>query len=166
MQVLLNKKTVTLSSLRKIGIVFAQALKSGDLVYLCGPLGVGKTALVRFIAQALEVTDLVRSPSFTIANTYSGGFLDSRPIVVHHLDLYRLDKICEDDALALEEFQNNEAITFVEWPQVGEHIMGMPHWVVVMEHCSLNERSVLLKANTKEAAERWRQAKYNMQYNQ
>jgi tRNA threonylcarbamoyladenosine biosynthesis protein TsaE len=81
----LRRHGVGLGDLKRIGRRLAAALRPGDLVLLYGPLGAGKTTLVREVAVALGVTDPVRSPSFTLANIYAG-----RP-PVQHLDLYRLD---------------------------------------------------------------------------
>jgi tRNA threonylcarbamoyladenosine biosynthesis protein TsaE len=130
----------------------ARALRSGDVVLLYGPLGAGKTALIRAVSRALGVTDPVRSPSFTIANIYSGS------VTVQHLDLYRLEEIGDDDALALEEYVREDAVTLVEWPQAGEDRLGDPDWVVSMDHRSLDTRSIEICACSERAAESWRLA--------
>jgi len=148
----LRRQGVGLGELRRIGRRLARALTGGDLVLLYGPLGAGKTTLIRAIAGALEVTDPVRSPSFTLANIYAGKLL------VQHLDLYRLDKIGDDDALALEEYVGGEAVTLVEWPQAGIGRLGPPTWRVRLDHESLHERSVEIEAMTDEAKERWQAA--------
>ena len=151
-QVVLHEEAVVFARLDEIGATFARALRGGDLVLLYGPLGAGKTALVRAIARALGVVDPVRSPSFTIANIYSGA------IAVHHLDLYRLDEICDEDSLALEEYVRGDAVTLAEWPQAGVRLLGEAAWTVTMGHKTLDERSIEIVASSREAAERWRRA--------
>ncbi len=138
--------------LEQIGRTLARALRAGDLVLLYGPLGAGKTTLVRVVAKALHVSDPVRSPSFTIANIYSGS------PVVQHLDLYRLDEIGDDDALALEEYVRDDAVTLVEWPEAGLERLGAPAWTVRMDHESLHFRSIEIVAADDSVAERWRSA--------
>jgi tRNA threonylcarbamoyladenosine biosynthesis protein TsaE len=148
-QVLLQERAVGLQALQRIGRRLARCLRPGDLVLLYGPLGAGKTTLVRAIASALGVIDPVRSPSFTIANIYRG------PLPVQHLDLYRLDEIDDDDALALEEYVRPDAVTVVEWPQAGVTRLGRPTWIVRMGHESPQERSVEIESITPEAGSRW-----------
>ena len=150
--VVLREAGVGLERLEQIGKAFARALHPGDLVLLYGPLGAGKTTLVRVIAQALQVSDPVRSPSFTIANIYSGE------TVVQHLDLYRLDVIGDDDALALEEYVCDDAVTLVEWPEAGLDRLGKPVFTVRMDHETLETRSLTVEAADEAAAERWRRA--------
>jgi tRNA threonylcarbamoyladenosine biosynthesis protein TsaE len=145
----LRRQGVGLGELRRIGRRLAKALQGGDLVLLYGPLGAGKTTLVRAIADSLEVTDPVRSPSFTLANIYAGK------LVIQHLDLYRLDDIGDDDALALEEYVGGEAVTLVEWPQAGVGRLGEAAWKVRLDHESLHKRSVEIEAMTDEARDRW-----------
>jgi tRNA threonylcarbamoyladenosine biosynthesis protein TsaE len=94
----------------------------------------------------------VRSPSFTLANIYAGR------MTVQHLDLYRLDEICDDDSLALEEYVNEDAVTLVEWPQAGIGRLGPADWVIRMAHESLHERSIEVEALTDDARERWEAA--------
>lgn len=148
-QVVLIRRGVTLLGLERIGRRLAGALRPGDLVLLYGPLGAGKTTLVRMIAGVLGVSDAVRSPSFTIANVYSGR------VLIYHLDLYRLEGIEDDDALALEEYVGMDAVTLVEWPEAGLERLGAPAWTIRLAHESLYERTVEITAVTPEACRRW-----------
>jgi tRNA threonylcarbamoyladenosine biosynthesis protein TsaE len=151
-QVLLRERGVKLDKLETIGHRLAGCLRPGDLVLFYGPLGAGKTTLVRAIASALEVTDPVRSPSFTIANIYGGA------LPIQHLDLYRLEEIGDEDALALEEYVRPDAVTLVEWPQAGIGRLGEPTWVVRIGHESLHERSVEIEAMTPGGEDCWRKS--------
>ncbi len=151
-QVVFHEEAVDLGRLEDVGATFARALRGGDVVLLYGPLGAGKTALIRAISRALDVTDPVRSPSFTIANIYAGD------VIVQHLDLYRLNEIGDEDALALEEYVREDAVTLVEWPQAGVSRLGEAAWTVTMDHRTLEERSLEIVACSEEVAARWRQA--------
>lgn len=141
-----------LERLEEIGCRLARALRPGDLVLFYGALGTGKTTLIRILARALSVQDVVRSPSFTIANVYSG------PVTVNHLDLYRLDGVQPEDALALEEYVTADSITLVEWPEAGLQSLGNPQWTVHLQHQTPESRIVRLEAHTAEAERRWEAA--------
>jgi tRNA threonylcarbamoyladenosine biosynthesis protein TsaE len=147
--VLFDQASTTLDELASLADRLARALRPGDLVLLQGPLGAGKTALVRFVARALGVTDPVRSPSFTLANVYAG------PVPVNHLDLYRLDDIGEMDSLALEEYLDSPAVTLVEWPSAGRGKMQEPAFFVELDHDTVDTRRVRVLTRREEARERW-----------
>lgn len=148
-QVVLRESGVRLDRLAMIGSNLAASLRPGDVVLLQGPLGAGKTELVRAVARALEVTDTVRSPSFTIANIYRGA------LTVQHLDLYRLEDIGDEDALALEEYAGGDAVTLVEWPAAGLSRLGSPAFVVTMDHETEETRNIEIVAGSVAVAERW-----------
>jgi tRNA threonylcarbamoyladenosine biosynthesis protein TsaE len=78
--------------------------------------------------------------------------------VVQHLDLYRLEEIDDHDALALEEYVGEEAITLVEWPEAGAGRLGAAHWSVRIDHESMKTRTVEIVAETDEARSRWEES--------
>lgn len=95
----------TIDAGRRLGV----GLRAGDVVLLEGPLGAGKTAFVRGIAEGLGCDpDAVSSPTFTIVQEYSGR------LTLQHVDLYRLTPPEVDD-LALEELGEGQVVA-VEWP--------------------------------------------------
>jgi tRNA threonylcarbamoyladenosine biosynthesis protein TsaE len=150
--VVFHSDAVRLDELANCGRRLGRALRAGDLVFLEGPLGAGKTTFVRSVAEVLRVSDPVRSPSFTIANIYSGG------LTVQHLDLYRLEGIADEDALALEEYVRPDAVTLVEWPEAGRERLGAAAWTVLLDHVSVETRSLDIVAGTEEARARWDEA--------
>jgi tRNA threonylcarbamoyladenosine biosynthesis protein TsaE len=80
------------------------------VVTLVGELGTGKTTFVRGAARALGVTEHVTSPTFTVAQRYSGR------VTVAHLDAYRLGDV-DDEELGLALEVAEDAVAFVEWPE-------------------------------------------------
>lgn len=88
----------------------ARSLRGGDVVLLSGPLGAGKTAFVRGLAEGLGCDPAaVSSPTFTIVQEYAG------PIVLQHVDLYRLTP-AEVEDLGLEDLMIGSVLA-VEWPE-------------------------------------------------
>lgn len=83
----------------------------GLFVGLIGPLGAGKTTLVRAACRGAGVEGKVRSPTFTLHNHHRPR--GRRPI--HHVDLYRLDGPGELDDLGWDELLDAEGVVFVEW---------------------------------------------------
>lgn len=91
---------------RSIGI----ALRGGDVVFAEGPLGAGKTCLIRGICAGLGFTGKVRSPSFAVMNRYEGR------TPIFHVDLYRIPEgSAELEDLSRQEYFSGEAVTLIEW---------------------------------------------------
>lgn len=97
---------------------FAKTLKPGDVVCLEGDLGAGKTTFTQGLAAALGVSGRVTSPTFCIVQEHRRSSSTSiSPLLLVHMDLYRLHG--EDDVLAVgwEDYLAEGAILVVEWPE-------------------------------------------------
>jgi tRNA threonylcarbamoyladenosine biosynthesis protein TsaE len=99
----------TPAAMRALGGRLAGLLRAGDLVLLTGPLGAGKTTLVRGLGEALGVRGQVTSPTFVIARVHPS--LTGGPGLVH-ADAYRLGSLAEMDDLDLDL---DGSVTVVEW---------------------------------------------------
>lgn len=83
------------------------------VICLRGDLGTGKTIFTKGFAQALEVTEEVTSPTFTIIKEYTSGELP-----LYHMDVYRLDG--NVDNLGIDEYFSKGGITIIEWADMIE----------------------------------------------
>ena len=91
----------------------AKTLKPGDLVWLFGSMGVGKTTFVQRICKHLGCLESIQSPSFAIMNQYLCGTTH-----VYHADLYRIEHENELwDTGIYPLLDDASAVFFVEWPQ-------------------------------------------------
>ncbi len=112
----------------------ATRLAPGDVVYVSGELGAGKTTFVRGACRALGVGGPVTSPTYTIGHRYDG---------VSHLDLFRFERLTDADWGALEPYFE-DAIVFVEWPERAGGRLPPPRVEVKLGHVDEHRRSVEL----------------------
>ena len=99
-----------------LGAELGRRLGRGGIVALHGPLGAGKTTLVKGIARSLLVEEPVTSPSFTLIAEYD-GLREGLPIILYHVDLYRINHPREIEDLGLEEILNASGICVIEWAE-------------------------------------------------
>jgi tRNA threonylcarbamoyladenosine biosynthesis protein TsaE len=107
-------RTASAAETEALGEALAAELSPGDVVYLEGDLGAGKTAFARGVARGLGASEReVASPTFALLHEYAGP---SGAIVLRHLDLYRLgDPARELDVLGLPDSMEGAPVC-VEWP--------------------------------------------------
>ena len=130
---------------------FAAELKPGDIVCLEGDLGAGKTTFTQGLATALGVAGRVTSPTFCLVQEHrkvgewesgSVGEWESGnvPLLLVHMDLYRLRG--EDDVLAIgwEDYLAEGAILVVEWPERAGSLIPPTAKHVVFTHLDGHER--------------------------
>lgn len=98
----------------------------GPFVGLVGPLGAGKTTLVRAACRGAGVEGAVRSPTFTLHNHHRPR--GRRPI--HHVDLYRLAGPEELDDVGWDALLDAEGVVFVEWSERAGDRLPRDRWEV------------------------------------
>jgi len=99
-----------------LGKAVAELIEGGEIILLYGALGAGKTCFSQGLCSGLAVKEDVVSPTFTLVNTYTGGFF-----TVHHLDFYRVDPDHDLNDIGvpyiLEEVFSRQAVALIEWPE-------------------------------------------------
>lgn len=104
--------TYSLDDVDAIAKKIIEAVDS-KIIVLHGDMGVGKTTLVKSIANALGSKDAVSSPTFSIVNEYeiSDGLL-------YHFDLYRIDNLEDAFNFGIEDYLYSEHWMVIEWPEL------------------------------------------------
>ncbi len=111
----LNSLEDTFDLSKKIG----KLLSNGDMIFLYGEIGVGKTTFVRGLINNLEVEkgideSQILSPTFNIVFDYK-----IKNLTIMHYDLYRLKNSKDVNELGIFAEINNH-ITLIEWPELIE----------------------------------------------
>lgn len=107
----------------------AQA-QAGDVIFLAGELGAGKTTFTRHFARALGVAGRVKSPTYTLVESYDLP----NGVTLHHFDLYRLSDAREWFSAGFDEYLNSTSIALIEWPSQAEGALPEPTLVLSFEH--------------------------------
>jgi tRNA threonylcarbamoyladenosine biosynthesis protein TsaE len=122
-----------------LGARLARALRNDGsrealVVHLRGELGVGKTTLVRGALRELGVAGTIRSPTFSLLETYD---FDGR--VAAHLDLYRLSGD-DVEGLGVRDLLTPGNVLFVEWPERAARALPEPDVAVLLEYSEQGRR--------------------------
>lgn len=105
--------------------LLARRLKADDVVFFSGDLGAGKTTLIRQLLRRLGVTERVKSPTYSLMESYQTTLGEA-----FHLDLYRLASAQDLDFITGRSFWGEPGLKLVEWPERGAACLPVPdYWV-------------------------------------
>jgi tRNA threonylcarbamoyladenosine biosynthesis protein TsaE len=105
--------------LRECAKEFLKLTSGKRLIAFSGPMGAGKTTIIKAICEELGAIDVVTSPTFTLVNEYRTLSGES----IYHIDFYRIRKPEEVFDFGLEEYLSSGFYCFMEWPELVEGIL-------------------------------------------
>jgi len=133
-----NSPAETVELGRRIG----SQLRGGEIFAISGPLGSGKTRLIKGVAAGAGATDprSVTSPTFVIVNEYKGRF------DIYHIDAYRLDSIAQFEMLGFDDFCYPESVVLIEWAdKIASAIRGIEAIAVDLAHAGEHARTLRIR---------------------
>lgn len=133
----------SLEELPDLAQKLAEALPMTGVVAVHGPMGVGKTTLIRALLKAWEVQEHAASPTFGLVHhhhvTRNGSLSE-----VRHMDLYRLADEEEAERSGIADMLYEPVLTFVEWPERIPGLMPDDAWMVRLIPLDGGGRSCIL----------------------
>ena len=107
----------------------ADRLRPGQVVYLQGDLGAGKTTFVRGLLRGLGYRGHVKSPTYTLVEPY-----EVADLVIYHLDLYRLTTSEEIESVGMRDYMSGGSVCVVEWAERGAGVLPSPDATIMIHH--------------------------------
>ena len=136
---------------RAAGAALAAALAAADppamFLTVAGELGAGKTTLVRGLLAALGVAGVVRSPTYTLIESYTAG---TRRL--HHLDWYRLTGADDLEGVGFRELMAPGHWVLVEWPERAASVAAQADLAVELGYAGAGRRLEARAATPRGAA--------------
>jgi tRNA threonylcarbamoyladenosine biosynthesis protein TsaE len=126
-----------------VGRELAKLLAPPKFLILKGNLGTGKTTLVKGIAQALDAADPdeVTSPTFTLIHEYEGT-RNEKPVLLYHLDLYRIEGERQLETLGLDDINSPDSIVLVEWGEKFKSVLKRSNGEIRIEATGGDTRKI------------------------
>ncbi len=120
---------------------YAECMKGGEIISLCGDLGAGKTVFAKGFAAGLGVKEEITSPTFTVMNEYVGDKFN-----LYHYDAYRLKSGREAYEAGLCDYLGDKnSVCLIEWAE--NMISALPEKIIKIEINYIDETNREIKIN-------------------
>ncbi|NND89320.1 MAG: tRNA (adenosine(37)-N6)-threonylcarbamoyltransferase complex ATPase subunit type 1 TsaE [Granulosicoccus sp.] len=129
--------------MHRLGILLADVLPRPSLVTLSGELGAGKSVLARSIIHALGYTGRVKSPTYTLLESYDTVDAKGNSWQIAHMDLFRLTDPEELDYLGFDDVIRDHDLVLVEWPDKGGDRIPAAHLHIEIRYAGEDSRRVV-----------------------
>lgn len=131
------KRSYQLSDLSEIARWVLESSASRVLLFN-GPMGSGKTTLIKEITHQLGVEHVTSSPTFSLVNEYHAENDD----IIYHFDFYRIEDEEEAYDMGIEEYFDSDAWCFVEWPEKVQNVLPLDSVVIKLTINQDNTRTI------------------------
>lgn len=121
----------------------------GIIIHLKGNLGAGKTTFVQALLAALGYSGIVKSPTYTLVESYVIDGLE-----VYHFDLYRLLAAEELEFIGIRDYMAADALLVIEWAERGDGVLPGPDLELAFTLAG-TERHVVISAHSEEGLKIW-----------
>lgn len=139
-----NSETETLA----LGRLLGRCLEPGDVIALVGPLGAGKTCLVKGVVAGMGLRDTRRvvSPTYLLIKEYEAR------LHVYHVDAYRLNTASDLLDLGFDEMCNAGGVILIEWADRIAAALPDDHLLITLQTAGETRRDLILEARGPRAA--------------
>lgn len=117
------------AALEEVAKTLLSSFPEGRIFAFFGPMGVGKTTLIKALCRQLGSVDVVSSPTFSIINQYMTDSGES----LFHFDFYRIKDLVEVYNLGYEDYFFSGNYCFIEWPEKIDSLLPEGSHTVIME---------------------------------
>ncbi len=138
----LTRAIASVEDMEALGADLARGLRAGQVIFFHGDLGSGKTTLIRGMLHGLGHPGAVKSPTYTLVESYRLGERE-----IFHFDLYRLNAAEELEFLGIRDYLQGQGICLVEWAERGAGHLPPPDVDVFIERGE-DRRTVHLHSHT------------------
>jgi tRNA threonylcarbamoyladenosine biosynthesis protein TsaE len=115
--------------------------EGGEVLWLSGALGSGKTVFAQGVAKGLGIVEQVTSPTFTVLKEYRGR------LSLFHFDFYRFEGQARDAVMEFEEYQRPDSVCVVEWAEHAIDFLPHEHLRIAIRLVSPSKRSIQVYAH-------------------
>ena len=130
-----------INEIDKVSKIIIELIKKKNKVLFSGPIGSGKTTLIKNVMHNLGFNEHVSSPTFSIINEYALGYK-----MIYHMDLYRIKKKDELYEIGFEEYLRNGNLCLIEWPEIAIKMIEKDFIHIKLKEISKTKRSIEIKS--------------------
>ncbi len=116
---------------------------NGKILLFDGPMGVGKTTLIKEICKQLGVNDIISSPTFSLVNEYEGD-----DTLIYHFDFYRIEDEEEAYHIGFEEYLDSGHWVFIEWPDKVSSLLPEHVTLLKINHANGDQRVISIEKSS------------------
>ena len=133
--------TYDITEIDKVSKIIIDLIKQKNKVLFSGPVGSGKTTLIKNVMHNLGYNEHVSSPTFSVINEYA---IDYK--MIYHMDLYRIKKEDELYEIGFEEYLRNGNLCLIEWPEIAIKMIDKDFIHIKLKEISKTKRSIEFKS--------------------
>jgi len=130
-----------ITEIDKVSKIIIESIKKNKIVLFSGPVGSGKTTLIKCVMRELGYNEHVSSPTFSVINEY---VLDYK--MIYHMDLYRIKKEDELYEIGFEEYLRNGNLCLIEWPEIAIKMIDKDFIHIKLKEITKTKRSIEIKS--------------------